>query len=300
MTKTFDLHDSFQFHKLILVACSPFVLGTQGSGSDSRNLILKLKGEEEDVEAAKACLQYMYEGVVQLTESNVDSIVEIARLLHVEDLVMFCSSFQDLLKNMKKFKQASSIDVSERTNKRYELVIENEIISNSGDVVQIASKDTPDSTREDNSAVEISTEPPDSGDDSHSDFEQNIQTSNRGESISGSITDSTLTVAGGNKESFTIKMEPDFDSSDAQNEDNEMFDENSDSDCSYTPKIKRKKKSPKATKTSQMKRNKKKGEAELFTVVKNEEKDCSVNEAEWKDMDIGDLKRGKVSDIISF
>ena len=284
---------------MVLVACSPYVLGSRSSESDSGKLILKLNGEGEDVVAAKACIQYMYEGIVQVTENNVDNVVGIARLLHLEDLVMYCSSFQELVKNMKKFKKSSSEDVSEKTDNRFELVIENEKCSKSEPVTKTVSKDTPDSTREEQSAFEMSTEHPDldSGDDSHSDLEQKVPTSN----IFDSVTDSALNETSGKMENITVKLEPDFDGSDAESngEDNEMLDDNADSDDSYTPQIKKKKKSPKFTKNKASPKKSKKSVQETgqFTVVKNEE-DNSFNEAEQEETNT-DLQTNKVGDNIS-
>ena len=272
---------------MVLVACSPFVLGSPAPESDTGKLILKLKGDEEDVEAAKACLQYMYEGVVQLTEENVDSVVGIARVLHLEDLVMYCSSFQELVKNMKKLKKTLSDEGSPKTNKNYELLIKNEKFATKN-----ALKDTADSITVDQSAFEMSTEnaAPDSGDDYHSDFEPNRETSNIEK-------DNGFNEVGGKIESFIVKQEPGSDISDAEghNEDNDMSD-NADSDDSYAPKIKKKKKSEvsksKARRKTSMKIIK---ETEQFTVVKNEN-DNSFGETEQGEANT-DIQTNKVSDL---
>ena len=276
---------------MVLVACSPFVLGSPARESDTGKLILKLKGDEEDVEAAKACLQYMYEGVVQLTEDNVDNVVGIARVLHLEDLVMYCSSFQELVKNMKKLKKSLSDEGNPKTNKKYELLIKNEKCA-----TKSALKDTAHSITVGQSAFEMSTEnaAPDSGDDYHSDFEQNRETSNN----SDTEKDNGFNEVGGKIESFIVKQEPGSDISDVEghNEDNDMSD-NADSDDSYAPKIKKKKQSPQVSKSKARRKTSLKiiKETEQFTVVKNEN-DNSFGETEQGEANT-DIQTNKVSDL---
>ena len=61
----------------------------------------KLNLDETYLEAVHLCLKYLYEGTVKLTEENVHKVIKIAQTLYLKELVMFCSNFQKLQKDLK-------------------------------------------------------------------------------------------------------------------------------------------------------------------------------------------------------
>ena len=84
-----------QVHRLLLVSACPYLLSIGGQ-HDAPMLELKLP-MTLGLEGLNIFLTYLYEGVLNLTASNMDSVERIAEMLHVECILDFCEEFRLIL-----------------------------------------------------------------------------------------------------------------------------------------------------------------------------------------------------------
>ncbi|KAL3841896.1 hypothetical protein ACJMK2_019987 [Sinanodonta woodiana] len=88
----------YKLHKLVLVAVCPDIMRLL-LHTEENNVFDFYVPSKHDRSAVENVLKYLYEGVIQLTEANVNGIEKFSRTLQLQSLIRYCIHYKTSLKN---------------------------------------------------------------------------------------------------------------------------------------------------------------------------------------------------------